>query len=85
VLLYLEVGPNQVIDCRIRNLAVPTAWPPSAGQILTIQLNTSQRPRPTLRVEVVQCALKAGHWILRGRLVTPSWDELLRALGHSVR
>lgn len=80
VTLQLEVGPGKVIDCHFRRLTVPGAWPSTAGTILTIRLNTPHGARPSIRLEVVRCSQNGERWMLRGQLLSPSWDELLHSL-----
>jgi len=80
VRLQLEVAPGKVIDCTIQRLAVPGTWPVAAGRTLTLRVDAPDGRRPLLRIEVLRSFLEGGHWTLRCRLVSPAWEELLRAL-----
>jgi len=81
VTLQLEVSPGRVVDCRIRKLSVPASWPPPDGKTLTMLLDNPHGAPPRIKVEVVWTRLEGDRWTLRCRLLSPTWEELLRALG----
>jgi hypothetical protein len=78
--LQFEAGQGRVIECRIRRLSVPGAWPLSAGTTLALRTKALNSPLSLLRLVVVRCFLQAERWILRCRLLNPLTDELLSAL-----
>jgi hypothetical protein len=82
VLVQLELPSGKVVDCRIRQLTVPAAWTPVAGKSLTLRVDKSPGRQPLLRLGVVRWSPQAERWTLRCRLLNPSWEELLRALGR---
>jgi hypothetical protein len=83
VTLLVEIPPGRIVDCRIRSLSVPKSWPPADGKTLTMLLDNPRGPRPRLQVEVVRSRVEGERWTLLCRLVSPSWQDLLRALGRA--
>jgi hypothetical protein len=70
-----------VVDCPIKQLAVPSSWPLGAGKKVTIRAGAANKTQWTLKVEVVHCALQGERWTLRCRLATaPAPGQVLRAL-----
>jgi hypothetical protein len=82
VLLQLEIRPGKVINCRIRSLTVPASWSPVAGKPLTLRLEAP--PQPLVRLKVIHCVPQGQRLVIRCRLLNPSWEGLLRALGRPV-
>jgi hypothetical protein len=80
VTMQLEVRPGRVVDCRIGNLSVPAKWPPAGGKTLTMLLDNPHGPPPRIKVEVVWVRVEGERWTLRCRLLSPSWEDVLRAL-----
>ncbi len=76
--VQLELPDGRIVDCHLRRLSIPAL--PVAGQALTIRLNSPRGSRPALRVEVIGCSRRDGRWVLRGRLLSPSWELLQRAV-----
>ena len=70
-----------VVDCPIKQLAVPPSWPLGTGKKVTIRAGAANKTQWAIRVEVVQCALQGERWTLRCRLATaPAPGQVL----HSV-
>jgi hypothetical protein len=82
VLLQLEIRPGKVIHCRIRNLTAPAGWSPVAGKPMTLRLEAP--PQPLIRLEVLHCLPQGQRLVIRCRLLSPTWEGLLRALRCSV-
>jgi hypothetical protein len=85
VQFQLELAQGRVINCRIRRLSVPGTWPLSAGKVLLMRVQARRHQLPPLQLETVRCVREGECWTLRCRLLSPSWDELLRTLRQPVR
>ena len=70
-----------VVDCPIKQLAVPPSWPLARGKKVTIRAGAANKTQWAIRVEVVQCALQGERWTLRCRLATaPAPGQVLRGV-----
>jgi hypothetical protein len=86
VFFQLKCGSATLLECFLKRMRVPGAWPLPEGKVVTIAGGNSAETHWRLQLQVLQCSHRGEGWLFQARLLNPpSAAHLLQAIGRLAR